>query len=231
MGLLGDIFHLFVPRICPVCGKSLAEGERLVCTLCRASAPLTDHPHKAHNGLLDRLREMQPIEHAAALMEFPRQSGWRNLVYQFKYEGCWREALEAGQWLGGELAAGGLFYDVDVVVPVPLHVAKKLRRGYNQAEYIAEGVAEALSRPLDSHTLVRHTNNPSQTLKHRDERWDNVADIFRLTAPERLAGKHILLIDDVLTSGATILSCASAITAACPDAKISIAVFATAKTI
>ncbi len=226
---LADLFHLFVPRRCGVCGATLVEGEHHFCVRCLMGAPFTDHPSAPYNRLIEHLRESVPVEHAAALLMFPKGSAWRRAVHDFKYRGHWRVARHCGEWLGGALAEGGGFYDVDVVVPIPLHPRKVLRRGYNQADYVARGVAAMLSRPCVSGNLRRVKNNPSQTHKRTSERWENVAGIFAVSRPEEFAGKHILLIDDVVTSGATITSAAEAILRACPGARVSVAAFATAR--
>ncbi|MBR2400903.1 MAG: ComF family protein [Tidjanibacter sp.] len=228
MSLVQDLFRLFVPPTCPACGKLLIDGEHSFCTRCRMDAPLTTQPYSPANRLLDHLRETLPIERAAALMAFPKGSGWREVVHRFKYKRQWRAALDCGRWLGDALAEGGWFYGVDIVVAVPLHPLKQLRRSYNQADYIADGVAERLERPRVRGAVVRVRNNPSQALKRTDERWDNVAGIFAVRNAKALEGKHILLVDDVITSGATIGSCAEAILRAVPSAKVSIAAFATA---
>lgn len=228
MKIFSDIFHLFVPRVCPACGKTLVEGEVTFCTLCRMNAPMTNHPTEAHNALLEHLREEVPVERAAALLRFVKGSGWQRTIHEFKYSGSWRIARECGRWLGEALAEGGLFYDVDVVVPVPLHRRKLLHRGYNQADYIAEGVAEALARPRSVGNLIRHRNNPSQARKRRRERWENVEDLFSVLHPEEFEGKHILLVDDIITTGATIGSAAEALLRQVPGAKVSICTFATA---
>ena len=115
---------------------------------------------------------------------------------------------------------------VDRIVPVPLHWRKRLRRGYNQAEYLAEGIARALRAEVDRHSVRRIRNNPAQALHRHAERWDNVEGIFAVRRPERLAGHHLLLVDDVLTTGATLLSCAETILRAAPDCRLSVAVLA-----
>ena len=133
-----------------------------------------------------------PIERAAALFWFIGDSDWRELVHKFKYGGKWLYALQSGRWLGAELASGGLFDDVDTVIPIPLHWRKRLSRGYNQSEYIARGVAHALGKKCDFHSIRRIKNNPSQAQQHRSERWDNVADIFAVRHAERLRGRDDL---------------------------------------
>jgi ComF family protein len=191
-------------------------------------APLTTHPTEAHNPLLDHMRTIVPTERAAALLSFPKGSGWREAVHEFKYKGSWRIAEECGRWLGEALAEGELFYDVDLIIPVPLHRRKQLKRGYNQAEYMARGVAAALQRPYSTKHLHRVKNNPSQALKRSEERWSNVEGIFSVKRAEELRGKHILLVDDVITSGATIGSSAQALINSVEGVRISICAFASA---
>lgn len=226
--MLRSLITLFLPRRCPACGCYLIEGEQTFCTHCRMEAPLTTHPTEAHNPLLDHMRTIVPTERAAALLSFPKGSGWREAVHEFKYKGSWRIAEECGRWLGEALAEGGLFYDVDLIIPVPLHRRKQLKRGYNQAEYMARGVAAALQRPYSTKHLHRVKNNPSQALKRSEERWSNVEGIFSVKRAEELRGKHILLVDDVITSGATIGSSAQALINSVEGVRISICAFASA---
>lgn len=157
------------------------------------------------------------------------RGGWRRLIHDFKYRGNWRLAREMGLWYGAELAECDWYRAVDVVVPVPLHWRKRLRRGYNQSEYLAEGIAAALGCEVDRRSVSRRRNNSSQTRHSHEERWENVAELFRVRRPERLRGRHILLVDDVLTTRATMVSCGEAILRAVPDCRISVAVLAASK--
>ena len=128
-------------------------------------------------------------------------------------------------WAAGT-ADCGLYDDVEVVVPVPLHLRKRLKRGYNQSEYLAEGIAAELGVGVDRRSVVRRRNNPSQALSRKSDRWANVEGVFGVRHPERLAGRHILLVDDVFTTGATIVSCAETILRSVPGCRISIAALA-----
>lgn len=208
----------------------MSDGERFVCTACRYRIPMTGFCREADNPMWRRFWGLVPIERAAALFWFIEGSEWRRLIHGFKYGGKWLLAIRAGRWLGAELAAGGLFGDADVVVPIPLHWRKRLSRGYNQSEYIAEGVARSLGITCDFRSVRRKVNNPSQTRQRHGDRWENVADIFAVRRPERLRGKHVLLVDDVFTTGATVISCAEAIVAACGgDVRISVATLAVSR--
>ncbi|WP_148468407.1 phosphoribosyltransferase family protein [Alistipes sp.] len=224
-----DLSALLFPPRCAVCGEPLAAGERTVCTLCRATAPLTGYWREADNPLFRKCRGLVPVCRASAYLFFVRGSGWRRMIHGFKYRGAWRPARTVGEWYGASLREGGLHDDVDAVVPLPLHPLKRCLRGYNQAEYIAEGIAAQLGVGLLRGCVVRRRNTPSQALRPRRERAGNVAGAFAVVRPERLAGRHVLLVDDVVTTGSTLLSCAESILAAVPDCRVSIAALAVSR--
>ena len=204
--LVRDVASLLFPPRCAVCGEPLTRGERTVCTLCRATAPLTGYWREADNPVVRRCWGMVPVCQASGFLFFVRASGWRRLIHGFKYRGAWRTAREMGAWYGRYLRESGLYDDVEVVVPLPLHPFKRCRRGYNQSEYIAEGIAAQLGVEVDRRSVRRKRNTESR--------------------PERLAGRHVLLVDDVMTTGSTLLSCASAILRDAPGCRISIAALA-----
>ena len=168
--LLRDVAALFFPPRCPVCGVPLAQGERTVCTLCRTTAPLTGFWLEADNPLLAKCRDMLPVERASGFLYYIHGSGWRELIRGFKYRGAWRTARAMGEWYGRCLKESGLYDGVEVVVPLPLHPVKRCRRGYNQSEYIAEGIASQLGAEVDRRSVRRKRNTESQALKPRRER-------------------------------------------------------------
>lgn len=227
--LLRDVAALFFPPRCPVCGRMLAQGEHTVCTLCRATAPLTGFWRQADNPVLGRCRDMLPVERASGLLYYVHGSGWRELIRGFKYRGAWRTARAMGEWYGRCLKESGLYDDVEVVVPLPLHPVKRCRRGYNQSEYIAEGIAAQLGVEVDRRSVRRKRNTESQALKARRDRARNVEDAFAVGRPGRLAGRHVLLVDDVFTTGSTMLSCAGEILRSAPGCRISIAALAVSR--
>lgn len=191
--------------------------------MCRWDTPLTGYENAADNPVARRFWGLLPIENAMSYIWFIHESGSRRIVHDFKYGGAWRLARDMGAWFGQALAETDAYASADVIVPVPLHLFKTLKRGYNQSAYIAEGMSRSMGIPVDTRTVVRRVNNPSQTEHRKDERWENVEGIFSVRHPERLADRHILLVDDVLTTGATIASCAETIFRAVPDCRMSIA--------
>ena len=224
--LFRDVASLLFPVRCAVCGEPLATGERTLCTLCRATAPLTGYWREADNPVVRKFWGLIPVEQASGFLFFAHASGWRRLIHGFKYRGAWRTARAMGAWYGHHLRECGLYGDVACVVPLPLHPFKRCRRGYNQSEYIAEGIASQLGVPVERHSVFRKRNTASQALKPRYERAGNVEGAFAVRHPERLAGRHILLVDDVMTTGSTLLSCAAEILRAVPDCRISVAALA-----
>ncbi len=219
-----DLFALFFPPVCPACGNPLPPGGRFLCTACRLDAPLTGYEKERDNPLWRKFWGIIPVEEACGFLFYIMEGNYRRVVHGFKYRGSWHDALEMGRWFGHALRESGRYETVDLIVPVPLHLFKRLRRGYNQSEYLAEGLAKELERPVETKSVIRRVHNPSQARKPKEERWENVRDIFAVRHPERLKGRHILLVDDVFTTGATITSCAVAILKAVPDCRISVAV-------
>lgn len=224
--LLRDVSSLFFPARCAVCGEPLAAGERMLCTYCRATAPLTGYWREADNPVVRKCWGMVPVVQASGFLFFVHGSGWRQLIHGFKYRGSWRTAREMGEWYGRYLSESGLYADVECVVPLPLHPFKRCRRGYNQSEYIAEGIAAQLGVPVERRSVYRRRNTAIQARKSHRERAGNVEGAFAVRHPERLAGRHLLLVDDVMTTGATLLSCADEILRSVPDCRISLAALA-----
>lgn len=224
--ILADAASVFFPRECPVCGDMMTDNERFVCTACRFRAPQTGFCNEADNPMVRRLDGLLPVRAASAFLWFISDSRWQMLIHSFKYGGRWLYAREMGEWFGMMLAESGLYGDVDLIVPVPLHWRKRISRGYNQSEYIADGIGRALGVKVDRRSLRRTVDNPSQTRRHASDRWTNVEGVFAVRRPERLEGRHILLVDDVFTTGATIVECGSTILAAAKDVKLSVATLA-----
>lgn len=181
-----EIFRLFYPERCAACGRSLPEGARLLCPRCRWDMPLTGYSAEHDNPVARKFWGLVPVQEACSMIFFTQGNAYRSMIHGFKYRGQWRTALRLGRWFGTELRESGLYGDVDVVVPVPLHYRRLLSRGYNQAEYFGRGIAEALGVPLDARSVVRSGYNRSQArTADRSERWDNVKGIFSVRRPHR----------------------------------------------
>ncbi len=232
------ILNVIFPPICPACGRAMARRDQFLCLDCQGKMPLTELENVADNPVASLFWGLLPLRAATAFMWYgdgahtsgddagsdDGQADFRAIVHRFKYSGRWWLARELGRFFGAALAAVDGFSGVDLIVPVPLHPLKKLRRGYNQSDWIADGMSREMGVPVDSRAVFRHVNNRSQTsLADHSQRWKNVEGIFTVRHPERLRGRHILLVDDVLTTGATIFSLADAILRAAPDCRISVA--------
>ena len=226
-GFIREILGLFFPEQCPACGNVLPEGADFLCPKCRWEIPLTDYWTEHDNPVYRMFDGLIPCVEASSMFLFRSGSHFRNMIHGFKYYGRWRTAEKLGEWFGRELKSSGLYDEIDVVIPIPLHRRKFIHRGYNQSEYIARGITSSMSIHIDCSSVIRNKYNKAQALsKHKQDRWNNVSGIFSVVRPDNLRGKHILLVDDVLTTGATIASCAEAIIKAVPDCRVSIVTLA-----
>jgi ComF family protein len=207
-GFIEDFLSLLYPRVCAACGNSLFKHEDIICTYCLYHLPKSNY-HLMEESPLDKVFwGRAQLAHTAALYIFQKKSKVQHLIHQLKYKGRMDVGIYLGKLLGAELAKAENFRDVTKVVPVPLHPGKQRKRGYNQSEQIAIGLAKAMNIEMDTTSFVRTINTETQTRKSRFARWENVKEIFEVTAPEKLANQHIILLDDVITTGATLESAA-----------------------
>lgn len=227
MSPLTQIFRsaarLFYPRRCIACGKPLPLVREDICLACLWDLPVTRYCHDPENPVAQMFWGRFPIAHASAYLFFRHGSNYQAMIHRIKYSGRTRVAALLGRMYGQEMKAGGLYGDVDVVVPVPMARAKQFSRGYNQSELIARGVAEALGVPLDVSSFCKRVSTRSQARQSIDKRWENVQGVFCLRDPVAFNGKHILLVDDVVTSGSTVESAAVEILSKTTGSTVSVA--------
>ena len=209
---LGSFLSLFFPRYCIVCGRTLAKGEECLCTMCNINLPRTDYHLRKDNPVEKMFWGKIPLERATSFFFYRKGSDFRQILHQLKYGGQKGIGAIMGRYMAAELLESGFFEGVDVILPVPLHKKKQQIRGYNQSEWIARGIAAVTGISIDTESVVRRKNTETQTRKSFLERWENVEGIFELNHAESLIGKHILIVDDVLTTGATTGECASCLT-------------------
>ena len=202
-----DFISLLFPRLCYACGNYLLRNESLICTECYVVIPRTNYHNEPDNPIEQLFWGRCMIEKAAAFSYYNKGSRIRNLIHNLKYKGIREIGNELGKIYGVTLKASGFMNDIDLIIPVPLHQSKKRIRGFNQSETISIGIGEAASLPVEIQSLIRVKVSATQTKKSRFERWTNVEGIFKVVNPETIAGKHILLVDDVITTGSTIEAC------------------------
>lgn len=223
---LVSVSHSFIrlvfPRLCGACGRGLVGGERFLCTACLADFPFSDDVFTSEMRLLADFEESCRPEKFYSLFYYNKYDNYRHLVYAVKYHSRKELGVYLGRMLGNRMQGKT---DADCIVPVPLHPKREKSRGFNQSRQIAQGVAEVLGIEILDNVLIRVRDNKSQTGKNVEERRKNVENIFRLEHPERIKGRHVLLIDDVVTTGATIRSCLRAMSEA-GDVRFSLACLA-----
>lgn len=223
----GDIISLFYPRVCLACGNTLFRSEEILCFSCLYHLPKTNFHLEDDNPVARQFWGKINFASAASYYYFTKGSKVQHLIHQLKYKGYKEIGAHIGKLYGQELIKSPGFNSITSVIPVPLHPRKEAIRGYNQAEWFAKGLAASMKIELDKTTLIRATSSETQTRKSRFNRWENVKEIFKVEDIGRQAGKHVLLVDDVITTGST-LEAAGHSLLQIPGIKISVASIACA---
>ena len=199
--------HLFLPHHCAGCGSDIINDEQILCLHCMDQMPLTAFHLHDNNPVEKIFLGRIPVVHAASYLYFSKDSLLQRIVHQLKYKGNKELGLFMGRKMGEALLQSGRFNNTDVLVPMPLFAARERKRGYNQALILCQGMAEVLKLPVLPDVIRRRRSSETQTHKNRIERWLNMQDKFELQQGNTLVDKHILLVDDVITTGATLEAC------------------------
>ena len=206
-----DFLHLFFPHNCAGCGTDVLNNEDLLCAQCFTQLPETGFLSKPKNPVEKIFYGRLTVEHAGSTFYFNKDSLLQRLTIQFKYRNNKTVAIYLGKIFGNLISNAARFNDVDIILPLPLNKKKQFKRGYNQASLLANGVAQILNKPLVEHAVERIQFTETQTHKNRIIRWQTMEGVFKVTDEALLKNKHILLIDDIVTTGATLESCGDAI--------------------
>jgi ComF family protein len=209
--LVSGFQQIFYPDTCVACNREMPLRDSCFCLRCQLVLGASDMHLQKENAFTERFWGRLPLESGAALYLFSRKSPIQRALHQLKYRNKPEIGLKIGREFGKKLLQSPHFQGVDAVVPVPLHPRKERLRGYNQSRLFAQGLAEVLQKPLIAGALLRERYTQTQTRKKRIERFLNVSDVFVLRQPERVRGKHLLLVDDILTTGATLETCGQAL--------------------
>lgn len=222
---LADFISLIYPRLCQACNCTLLRAEDLLCTDCLYNLPYTQFHQQPDNIVAQQFWGKLNIQAAYALLYFEKGSKVQHLMHQFKY----RDMPGIGNRLGAiaatQLLQNSIFTSVDVIIPVPLHKKRLRKRGYNQSASFADGLAAKLNAKVEDYNLIRTVNTATQTRKNRFARFENMQEVFAVKNPAALMNKHVLLVDDIVTTGSTLEACGLALLQV-PGLKLSIATIA-----
>ena len=209
ISFLRRILDFLFPRHCAICGRELSITDHAICMVCSSHLPRTHfHENPRDNEMAKRFWLLLPIEKAAALFFYYAHSKSTRIILEFKYNGKWNCAEDMGRITANEFKDSDFFEGIDVIVPMPITRKRKIERGYNQSYHIALGVSEITGLPIVDDAVERVSFAGSQTKKSSMERHENVKNVFKLKDGTKIKGKHVLIIDDVVTTGSTVISCA-----------------------
>jgi ComF family protein len=202
-----DVLHLLYPHLCIGCGSDLLEPQETLCLYCNNELPKTDFANLEYNPVEKILLGRLPIEAAHSEYYFSKGQIIQHLIHALKYQGNKAVGQYLGVEIGNTLLQSSRFQDIDLILPLPMFSAKEYKRGYNQATIIAQSIAAKMNKTCTSDLLYRTHATQTQTTKDRSTRWENVRKSFGIKKPHLLEGKNILLVDDVITTGATLEAC------------------------
>lgn len=222
-----SLTQLFFPEVCYGCGSDLVSRHQLLCLQCLHALPYTGFHLHPDNPVERIFWGRLPIVRAAGIFYLTKGSMLERLMYQLKYKGKKEVGIYCGRMMG-QAMLGSPLSDVDALIPLPLFPAKERKRGYNQAALVCEGMAEIMSKPVWKDAVQRTTSTQTQTRKNRIERWENMKGRFRACNAAKVSGRHVLLVDDVITTGATLEACGNELVAA--GARVSVATLGYAAT-
>jgi len=209
--IASEIFNLFFPQVCEVCGGGLVHGETIICVRCFLNLPRTDYHDQINNKTAELFAGIVPFKKASSYYFYTKHSEYTNIIHRLKYNGKQEIGRYFGELFGNELNRSGFCESIDCIIPVPLHKNRHRERGYNQSLSIAEGLSKATGIAIDNQSVKRIVYTKTQTKKSKQERFGNVDHIFKTNENHTLTNKHVLLLDDVITTGATIESLAQAL--------------------
>lgn len=223
--ILSPLAYLFYPHICAGCGSDLLKHPNLLCLQCILELPHTGYSDQENNPVEKMFWGRIPIVAGMSEFYFSKGTIVQSLIHQLKYKGNKVVGLMLGKMMGQSIINSNRFGDIDGLIPLPLTIKKEHQRGYNQSKVLCDGISDAIHIPVINGIVIRTTSATTQTKKRRSERWENVEGSFSIVNPGVLMGKHLLLVDDVITTGATLEACGKVILQV-PDTRISIATLA-----
>lgn len=206
-----SLLQLAFPHVCEGCGTDNLQAEHLLCLRCLSSLPETNFHLHRDNPIEKIFWGRIPVSYATAQYYFTKESMMQHLMHQLKYKGNKEVGIYMGKLMGWAIAGSNLFSSLDALIPLPLHKSKEHKRGYNQAAVLCEGIASVLNKPVLKNVIVRPEQTETQTKKGRIQRWQNMEGKFAITDTAAIDNKHVLLVDDVITTGATLEACGRAI--------------------